>query len=595
MLGIAPLGALPYGGFPAPTGNAYTLTAAVGAYTLAGIGPTLRAGRRVNAYTELVTNPTFNTDTSGWTLAGTDTTFTSANGMGVLALGPGANSSYVYQSIPVTIGKTYRLQVTTGPGTGALAEFMVGSRPGDVYFAEASSGGTGTIDFQAVFSPLYISLKPYGATNNCTVRFDTVSLQEAGNYLLSLSNVTITRGRQLRVTPGVYYAATPNVSLRITRQFSLGAGIYALSGTALAVTAGHKLTVTSATYALSTNPVTITAQRRVTAAPGVYNLSGSSALLMRRYIMPLGGSAYSLAGTNVSVLNGHLVLARSGSYQINGGALASNYHTINKIISDGASYAVTGGAMTFTYAHRLAAAPGTYLTQGHAPSLVVARKLALAAGVYSSVGQSTTFITGLLAIGIDIGAYINSLRGTPVTLIVSRKLALGANVFNLTGIAVGLSSTRMLAATAGVYMVAGTDPGIAAQRKVSAIPGVYAVIGSTPRLLRQYQLSASGSYIVSGASVQLRAARNLQLSSNAFLITWSSQAPVYQRLTASGPRALSANVSGPRYAYVPAQSRYAAVEPQQRYAAVAPLPPRYAAVEPVASRDIAEPPLVRTT
>jgi hypothetical protein len=141
MLGIAPLAGLPVGGFRfVQAGNAYILTADAGVYAITGTAASLKAGRLLVAYDNLIPNGRFSLDTVGWTVDGADTSFDAINGMGVLALGPTAVDGFTHVAIAVTPGQLYNLSgilkasgylLTANPGayvlTGTAADLFYDS------------------------------------------------------------------------------------------------------------------------------------------------------------------------------------------------------------------------------------------------------------------------------------------------------------------------------------------------------------------------------------------------------------------------------------------------------------------------------------
>ncbi len=58
---------------------------------------------------ELITNGTFDTDTTGWTLGSMTGDFTSISGQGVLVPTGGSSFATYYQTIPTVIGQTYNV------------------------------------------------------------------------------------------------------------------------------------------------------------------------------------------------------------------------------------------------------------------------------------------------------------------------------------------------------------------------------------------------------------------------------------------------------------------------------------------------------
>lgn len=127
-----------------PTG--FTLALDPGTYNLAGTAVIPKAGRALEASSELVVNGRFPLDTSGWTVDGADTTFTSVGGIGILALGPSASSGYAYQAVAVVPGQEYTLSAFLKPKnaytlTAAAGSYAMAGTPVDLSVDEASGSG----------------------------------------------------------------------------------------------------------------------------------------------------------------------------------------------------------------------------------------------------------------------------------------------------------------------------------------------------------------------------------------------------------------------------------------------------------------------
>jgi hypothetical protein len=123
------------GAYTPPAGNVVVLnfinplifTADAGTYALSGSPASLKYGRILRAYDNLILNGTFSADTSHWTVDGADTTFTSVNGKGVLTLGPAAAGGYAWQSISVVPGQRYTLSARLRPTNAYVLSASPGS------------------------------------------------------------------------------------------------------------------------------------------------------------------------------------------------------------------------------------------------------------------------------------------------------------------------------------------------------------------------------------------------------------------------------------------------------------------------------------
>lgn len=192
---------------------------------------------------EKVTNGTFPTNTSAWTLnLGTGSIYVSA---GELHLDQGATSTYVhaFQQLNLIEGHTYKLSVNRIGGTQAgilrvsTTQPIAGQTPpGDVVtFDLAATTGTQIIDFVAGSSN-YLSIYNNGAVNK-TFIVDDISVEEViidnsvkTNNLTNNGGVSFSeqgvRGKAASFDGSTQYLEIgDNTDLSITGKFTLGAWI----------------------------------------------------------------------------------------------------------------------------------------------------------------------------------------------------------------------------------------------------------------------------------------------------------------------------------------------------------------------------------
>lgn len=140
-------------------------------------GPTYTAGRDGKGLgEELVTNGTFYSNTTGWTLRNSSSL--SVDTQQLKVSNTEALYGAVYQAVSVTVGKKYRYSVTHKGGTNTQRIMFVGpsvynSALGQVTVAE---NGRGHIDFTAATSTIYIHVRndnisgSYGLWDDFSVR-----------------------------------------------------------------------------------------------------------------------------------------------------------------------------------------------------------------------------------------------------------------------------------------------------------------------------------------------------------------------------------------------------------------------------------------
>jgi hypothetical protein len=144
---------------------------------------------------ELVTNGTFDSDTSGWTQAYVSvapTTFSSVNGQ--LVARRGDQYRFAVQQRTVEVGKTYTVSVDSPTGDN----LMVGkdSNSNQYGFIQTGAAGTGSVTFTATQTALYIMPHTYKNQTTDTI-FDNISVRLAeedrsvnGNGLQVFGSIT---------------------------------------------------------------------------------------------------------------------------------------------------------------------------------------------------------------------------------------------------------------------------------------------------------------------------------------------------------------------------------------------------------------------
>jgi len=127
---------------------------------------------------ELVTNGTFDTDTSGWTFQGTATD-TSSAGFLSGTTGPASNL-LAHQVITTVAGKTYRIDITTGPASTAV--YLSPTTAGGVTLGSTGfvTNGSKTLTFVATSATTYLSVMSVGVLANASL--DNISVQEVATY-----------------------------------------------------------------------------------------------------------------------------------------------------------------------------------------------------------------------------------------------------------------------------------------------------------------------------------------------------------------------------------------------------------------------------
>ena len=131
---------------------------------------------------ELVTNGGFDTDLTGWTFQGTATD-TSTAGFLSGTTGPTTNL-LAHQVITTVIGKTYRLDITTGPASTAV--YVSPTTAGGLTIGSTgfATSGNKTLIFVAKATTTYLSVMSVGINSNASI--DNISVKEINPLALSI-------------------------------------------------------------------------------------------------------------------------------------------------------------------------------------------------------------------------------------------------------------------------------------------------------------------------------------------------------------------------------------------------------------------------
>lgn len=128
--------------------------------------------------TELVTNGTFDTDTTGWTAV--DSMLSVESGK-LRVTNVGANAGYGHQAITTVVGKTYTLSFDFTQGTSSNAAIYVGNGPGSGALGGAITSGTGKYagTFTATATTTYLTPVNLQAVDTRYSDFDNISCRLA--------------------------------------------------------------------------------------------------------------------------------------------------------------------------------------------------------------------------------------------------------------------------------------------------------------------------------------------------------------------------------------------------------------------------------
>ena len=187
--------------------------------------------------TELVTNGTFDTDTSGWT-ALDDTTLSNSNGELLISAGTANLTAGAYQSVPTVAGSLYTLSFDFTQISGsAQVRMMVAPNSGTIESLVFNSSGSYSITFIAATTTSFINLIYYNSQGQ-SGKFDNVSVRLAepdrsvnGNGLQVFGTVTkspVATGADLVAYSG--FSSTNYLVQPYNPDLDFGAGDFCVMG-----------------------------------------------------------------------------------------------------------------------------------------------------------------------------------------------------------------------------------------------------------------------------------------------------------------------------------------------------------------------------
>jgi len=123
----------------------------------------------------LVTNGTFDTNTTGWT-AGNSATL-SVDSSRLKVTNGTSSAGYAYQAITVEVGKRYTVNLEGITGTSAT-NIRIGTSANSADYGNKIGSGLVTISLTATSTTLYVTLKPNSNTNGNNAFFDNIVVKQ---------------------------------------------------------------------------------------------------------------------------------------------------------------------------------------------------------------------------------------------------------------------------------------------------------------------------------------------------------------------------------------------------------------------------------
>jgi hypothetical protein len=134
---------------------------------------------------ELVTNGTFDTDTSGWT-ATRDATLTVDGNNRIEVISGGRLYGKASQIITAEIGKTYKIEVDVTTGTVSGGVTVGTTQDGHNLVGQTAFNGHFVAFFVATASTLYVGMQNNSATTGASAYFDNISVREINPLAVSI-------------------------------------------------------------------------------------------------------------------------------------------------------------------------------------------------------------------------------------------------------------------------------------------------------------------------------------------------------------------------------------------------------------------------
>jgi hypothetical protein len=225
--------------FAAPAGgNAYTLTAANGTYTLTGQAAALTTNRKLAA----------------------------------------ANGSYAVTGQNAGLSQGYK--ITAADGT-----YTVTGQDAGLNAARKLTAGSGTLTLTGQDAALSAAHKLTAANGNYTVTGQDASLSYAGSYSMTASSGTLaitgqdaglTVARKLTASSGTVTQAGQDATLKVHRKIALDEGTFVVTGQDVSLRAGNTLSAANGTFAISGQTTTLLRYAVLPAGSGTLTLTGQA-------------------------------------------------------------------------------------------------------------------------------------------------------------------------------------------------------------------------------------------------------------------------------------------------------------------------------
>lgn len=291
-------------------GNAYTLTASAGSFSLSGQAATLKAAR------------TLTCSAGSFALSGQPA------GLAVGRKVSAAAGAYTLSGQPS--GLTVARRLTADAGSFTLSGQSAGLLKGRTL---ACSAGSFTLSGQVAGLAATRSV-PAGA----------------GSFSLSGQAAGLITGRGLAAGAGAFTVSGQGAGLAAARRLGVASGPFTLSGQGAGLDysgAAKVVTAGAGAFSLSGQAAALRATRTLACSAGSFALTGQSAGLRRTLILPSGVGTFTLSGQAAGFARGFGLVAAVGAFALSG--LAAALRVARALPSALGDFLLTGRAATLTY------------------------------------------------------------------------------------------------------------------------------------------------------------------------------------------------------------------------------------------------------
>jgi hypothetical protein len=420
---------------PASAAGAYSLTADLRTYALAGSSAGLVRGR----------------------------TFSAATGTFALS---GANAGTRAQRKLAAQTGTFAV---AGSATTLLGAHRIVAQAGTVALSGSVTGFTHGYRFGADRGQFALA----GAATRVAASRRLVAT--GASFALTGAAATPRAGRQLVASAGAFTLSGAATGFVHGYTLDADTGSLTLAGSATALRAARRLLATGGTFALAGPATPLAGAHRLAAATGSFALAGAQAALLRGRTLTAAPGAFALTGPATALAGVHRLPAVAGVYALTGAAADLVHSLEGTIVATPTAFVLTAPAAGLRADHRLVAGTGEFATVGAAAGLPHAARLTVVTGTFALSGTQTP-LRASRRLTASHGAFIET--GTAAGLTVQRKLTAAPGAVAHIGNVVALSRGARVTAETGTHAVTGQVVTLRRTFALAAAAAAFVVAGS---------------------------------------------------------------------------------------------------------------------